>query len=245
MKNLKVSVKLIVSFLIVAVMTAVVGGVGIYGMNDINNMLSEMYDKQTVPMPYMTKIAEMLQRQRACVRDMVIGAAIDDMALVEDAKRRADEYHVTLVENLAPYRATIVNPDALPIFDEARALYETDFRDCKNEIYDLARRGEDATEIYAALTKYTRSVNLIVEDFEKVGYEGRRRRRRRQGGRRPVPFPAHSHHCRAARGHLCGAFPCLLCLRDYQQALGHPDRIYEKGRHYRRHTAQPRGSAEH
>jgi hypothetical protein len=66
-----------------------------------------MYDFQTVPMPHMAKIQEMLQRQRACIRDMIIGAAMKDTALIEDAKTRADGYHVTMIGLFDPYRETI------------------------------------------------------------------------------------------------------------------------------------------
>jgi len=167
MKNLKVSKKLIVSFLIAAILTAVVGGVGIYGMWDINKGASDMYDNQTVPMPYMSKIMELLQRQRACVRDMVIGAAIGDMALVEDAKNRADAYHQTLSENLRPYRDSIISPSAFAVFDEASGLYAKDFRDFVNAIYTKAKDGADAAELYALVSDFAVTSNKIVDNFDQ------------------------------------------------------------------------------
>ena len=168
MKNMKVARKLIVSFLIVVILTAVVGGVGLVGMMQLNRSMSSMYDMQTVPMPYMSKIMEMMQRQRACMRDMIIGAAINDPALVEDAKSRADGYHKTLSENLDPYRKTIVNPDAYAVFDEARNLYDTNFQECKDRIYQLAGSGADAADIYHVLTEYTANINKVVEGFDQV-----------------------------------------------------------------------------
>ena len=168
MKNMRVSKKLIVSFLIVVILTGIVGTVGIIGMRQINQNMSDMYDFQTLPMPYMSKIMEMMQRQRACVRDMIIGAAINDQSLVDDAKSRADGYHAILVENLDPYRATIMNPDAFAIFDDARKLYETDFKECKDKIYNMAKGGADAAEIYSVLTDYTANINKVVEDFDTV-----------------------------------------------------------------------------
>ncbi|MCL1983750.1 MAG: methyl-accepting chemotaxis protein [Clostridiales bacterium] len=168
MKNMKVAKKLIVSFLVVVVLTGIVGAVGIMGMMQLNSSMNNMYNMQTVPMPYMTKITEMMQRQRACLRDMIIGAAINDHALIDDAKNRADGYHETLMANLDPYRATIMNPDALPIFDEARRLYETDFKECKDKIYSLAKGGTDASEIYTVMTGYTANINKVVENFDLI-----------------------------------------------------------------------------
>ncbi|MCL1808209.1 MAG: methyl-accepting chemotaxis protein [Clostridiales bacterium] len=168
MKNMKVAKKLIVSFLIVVVLTGIVGAIGIVGMMRINASMDNMYSKQTVPMPYMTKIAEMMQRQRACVRDMIIGAAINNPSLIDDAKNRADGYHETLSANLDPYRDSIVNPEAYAIFDEARKLYETNFMECKEKIYALAKGGADAAEIYKTLTGYTDNINKVVDNFDKV-----------------------------------------------------------------------------
>jgi len=168
MKNMKVAKKLIVSFLIVVILTGIVGAVGIVGMLRLNNSMSDMYDMQTVPMPYMSKIMEMMQRQRACIRDMIIGTAIKDFALVDDAKNRADGYHKILVENLDPYRKTIVNPDAYGIFDEARNVYNTNFQECKDKIYDMAKSGADEAEIYSVLTSYTANINKVVEGFDTV-----------------------------------------------------------------------------
>jgi methyl-accepting chemotaxis protein len=168
MKNMKVSAKLITSFLIVVILTSIVGGVGIIGMMQINTSQSQMYDMQTVPMPYMMKITEMIQRQRACLRDMIIGVGINDTDLIEDAKRRADEYNVTLTANLDPYRATILNPNTFAIFDEARSLYDGDFRECKDKIYNMAKSNADPAEVYAVLVEYTPTINKIVENFDTV-----------------------------------------------------------------------------
>ena len=167
MKNMKVSAKLIVSFLVVAILTALIGGVGIFGMMQINDGASGMYNNQTVPMSYMTKIVEMLQRQRAYMRDMIIGSAIDDIELINDAKVRADEAHATLYSNLDPYVSSIKDPAAVAIFNEARTLYETEFRKCMDEIYNLAKGDADAGEVYAVMAAYTVTVNEIVDKFEQ------------------------------------------------------------------------------
>ncbi|MDR0326274.1 MAG: methyl-accepting chemotaxis protein [Oscillospiraceae bacterium] len=168
MKNMKVAQKLIVSFLIVALMTGIVGVVGIIGMSQISSGQSEMYDMQTLPMPYMTKIIEMLQRQRAALRDMIIGSALGDMPMIENAKKQADEYHAELVANLDPYRASIVNPDAFAIFDEAVRLYNTDFMECKNGLYNMARGNATEREAYTFLGQYTQITQDIVTNFDKV-----------------------------------------------------------------------------
>ncbi|MDR0326347.1 MAG: methyl-accepting chemotaxis protein [Oscillospiraceae bacterium] len=186
MKNLKVSMKLIVSFLIVIALTMAVGVVGVVGMTQINGALSSMYNSQTVPMPYMTKIIEMMQRQRACMREYIIGAAIildadneEDEAeaelerkqgseLVEDARRRVDDYAKTMAENMNAYRASITpGHPAEALFDEARSLYEKRFGECLELIYQQAKTGTPPHELYDLMGQYTADINKAVENFDE------------------------------------------------------------------------------
>lgn len=167
MKNLKVSMKLIVSFLIVAVFTTLVGVVGITGMTNINAAMGEMYDLQTVPIPDLAKVAEMLQRQRACMREFIIGAAVDDFDLIEDAKDRADEYKGEMYVHLDAYRKTIRSDEALALFDEGVKLFDTDFTECMDLMYELSKSDEDPADLYQIMREYTPSVNKIVENFDR------------------------------------------------------------------------------
>ena len=167
MKNMKVSVKLISSFLIVALLTAIVGVIGIYGMQSINTAFDDMYEMQTVPMPELGKAIEMLQRQRACMRELIIGAAVDDMELVEDANARANAYRDTMYPALDAYFKTIRSDEAIRLFEEARELYSKDFRDCFDQIYKGALAGEDPMALYALMGQYTSVVNKIVDNFDQ------------------------------------------------------------------------------
>ena len=107
MKNMKVSRKLISSFLIVAILAAVVGVVGIYGLFQLNNSMTSMYYDQTVPMPSLSKVVEMLQRQRANMREYIVGAALNDVELIQNAHARVLDQRAVIQEEIPRYRATI------------------------------------------------------------------------------------------------------------------------------------------
>jgi methyl-accepting chemotaxis protein len=167
MKNLKVSHKLISSFLIVAILTAAVGLFGIVGMSRISQGFTDMYDDQTVPMPYMTNIIEMLQRQRACMREYIISAGVGDTNLLNDARDRVDEYRLVMDENMTLYRATIRTTEALNLFDQTKRLYDTSFYECMERIYAGARDGASQTELFATMREYTNDVNKVADDFKR------------------------------------------------------------------------------
>jgi len=167
MKNLKVSAKLISSFLIVAVMTAIVGVVGIYGMTQINTSFDDMYENQTIPLPELGKAIEMLQRQRASMRELIVGAAVDDFEMIDNARRNADAYHQVMQENLDSYFRTVRAPEAIRLFEEARRLYETEFRVGFNRIYEGAKNDVDAADLYLIMREYTAATNQIVDNFDE------------------------------------------------------------------------------
>ena len=167
MKNLKVSAKLISAFLIIAFLTAIVGVVGIYGMTQINTSFDEMYELQTVPMPELGKAIEMLQRQRASMRELIVGAAVDDFEMIDNARTNADNYHNIMQENLDLYFKTIRAPEALRLFEEARRLYENEFRVGFARIYEGARSDVDAADLYTIMREYTVATNQIVDNFDQ------------------------------------------------------------------------------
>jgi len=166
MKNLKVSLKLIISFMVIAVLTAVVGVVGIVGMRQIDADFDDMYNMQLVPLPELSKAIEMLQRQRACMREFIIGAAVGDIDLIEDAYSRVLAYRPIMTESMDNYYATVRAPEAIKLFDEARLLYNTEFTSCIENIYTQAKAGVDPAELYALMRESTAATNKIVDDFD-------------------------------------------------------------------------------
>jgi len=166
MKNLKVSAKLIVSFLIIAILTAIVGVIGIFGMVQINTSFDEMYEMQTVPMPDLAKAIELLQRQRSNMRELIIGSAIDDFDMMDRARASADQSHEDMQKALDSYYLTIKAPEAKKLFEEARDLYEKEFRVGFMRIYDGAKGDIDAPDLYTIMREYTAATDKIVENFD-------------------------------------------------------------------------------
>ncbi|HMX21044.1 MAG TPA: MCP four helix bundle domain-containing protein, partial [Anaerolineales bacterium] len=72
LNNLKTNVKLLGSFMIVAALTAIVGGVGIYYLRLIDAADTRLYHNNTVPLSQLTNIAVAFQRTRVNLRDMLL-----------------------------------------------------------------------------------------------------------------------------------------------------------------------------
>lgn len=68
--NLKIAAKLIAGFVLVALIAGVVGVVGIVNIKTINDLDSEMYERQTASMPDLANVARAYQRQRVATRNL-------------------------------------------------------------------------------------------------------------------------------------------------------------------------------
>ena len=72
MYNMKIGAKLIVSFIIVALITGIVGIVGIMNLQTLQKSNTLLYEKMTVPIAEVGQISTSYQRMRVIVRDMII-----------------------------------------------------------------------------------------------------------------------------------------------------------------------------
>ncbi len=167
MKNMKVSVKLIVSFTIVALLAAIVGVVGIIGMLQLNEQDTRMYEVQLVPLPQMAKVIESLQRMRVNLREYALGAYAGDMARVDDAAGKITNHMAALEENMTLFGSTIENPEIRRIFDEARQKYNQQFV----PVLETARQAAlslNPEGVMAELEGATAVTNEIVADLGQI-----------------------------------------------------------------------------
>ena len=139
MKNMKVSAKLIVSFLMVVGLAVIVGVVGLIGMLNINNAKTDMYYTKTLPLPYLSKSEEAIQSIRIEVREMVLYAVRQDTRGVEDSWQRITATMPRVTENMDNFKSRAVDQDAIALFDSARTMYENELTPIVETIRDLSR----------------------------------------------------------------------------------------------------------
>ena len=175
MKNMKVSAKLIISFLIVGVLAVAVGGVGIFGMRQISDSGSYKYENIIEPMPYLAGTERTLLVIRIHVREMVMASMTGDFATVETEFGNIVRLLPVLDEYMTTYRALIRDPEAIRIFDQARALYENDLVPVVVSIYEASQIA-DIPAILSAMELCRYYSDRILAKFEQcfqiMVYEG-------------------------------------------------------------------------
>ena len=75
--NIKMGPKLIGSYLVLAALAALVGGVGIRNLRAIDAADTQLYEKMTVPLGEMGDLMQLFQRQRVNLRDAIMTGDVD------------------------------------------------------------------------------------------------------------------------------------------------------------------------
>jgi len=114
--NLKVGAKLIIGFLIVAIIAAAVGAVGVVSLKTADNADTKLFEKMTVPLVDLGDLRNAFQRERGNTKDILL--TTDPIKNKDYLKRIADrraEVKAAL-ENIKP---TILTADGQKVFDAA------------------------------------------------------------------------------------------------------------------------------
>ena len=79
--NLKVSAKLLLGFVLVAVIAAIIGILGIMDLKELNDSDTEMYENMTVPIAQMSDISTNFQRIRVNTREVIIANTNEEVSV--------------------------------------------------------------------------------------------------------------------------------------------------------------------
>ncbi len=138
LNNLRTSVKLIGSFLIIAILTGVVGGLGIYYINQIDSADTILYENQTVPIGQIAAAGVALQRTRVNLRDLLLSKSPEESQTYVATIKELDTQITSLS---ADYEKLIISAEMQALFDTYKKDYE-EFKGYRDQIESLALAGK-------------------------------------------------------------------------------------------------------
>jgi methyl-accepting chemotaxis protein len=162
--NMKIGVKLILGFLIVAVIAGAIGAVGIYNIKVIDEADTYLYEYMTVPLSELITIAESYQRMRGNVKDILLSTNETQIADYEARiKTRNEEFYTTLKS----YETTLYSDEGkrltADVFD-LKAKYDA----VVVQIIALKRQGRD-TEAMALMQGEGNTLRTALEkDYRRL-----------------------------------------------------------------------------
>jgi len=124
MKNIKVSVKLSLSFLIVLGLTIIVGTVGILGMIRINSGSQRMFEHQTQPLVDLGMAREYFHQIRVQLSDIALASASGNLKAIDLIEQQISEYEYKFLYYMKLYKATIIMEGGVEGFNEILEGFE-------------------------------------------------------------------------------------------------------------------------
>ncbi|MCL1828035.1 MAG: methyl-accepting chemotaxis protein [Oscillospiraceae bacterium] len=140
MKNLKISLKLMLSFSIVIILAVILGIMGIIGMMRLNQGASDLYDNEIVAIGALANIREQFGAQRSDIRNIFLSSSDPDrvrslIAGIAESDKLVDE-------NIAIYEALISDPSTETDFLTARDAWKGPYAQMKTAMWPMIEQGD-------------------------------------------------------------------------------------------------------
>ncbi len=113
--NMKIGAKLIMSFILVAIIAGVVGIVGIININELNEKDTLLYTNMTVPISDAANMARLFQSVRVATRDMILEDSID---AINETYGKIEAEVVEINTHSEEYKLTLLTEDGIAAFDD-------------------------------------------------------------------------------------------------------------------------------
>ncbi|SHH05294.1 methyl-accepting chemotaxis protein [Thermosyntropha lipolytica DSM 11003] len=177
-QNTGMKTKMIIGFMIIAFLALIIGIYGIINIRKIDQMDANLYQKMTVPLGEMVKIADSYQRMRNNVKDIILS---DDPEKIRDYENRIQKRNEEFASNLESFSKTLITEEGKRRTEE---LFEQKKRydQMMAEVVSLSKAGkkEEARELlYGEAEKlrkemegnYHRLMEIKIENAEKTALE--------------------------------------------------------------------------
>ena len=121
-KNMKIRMKLLTSFLLVAILAGTIGYMGITRLKTLETADTKMYEKITVPLNDLAEAAIAFQRTRVNVRDAILA----NNEMERNAKlARIQELSLTFHESAKKIESTLITAEGKAEFEKLMKAYES------------------------------------------------------------------------------------------------------------------------
>ncbi|HWR40625.1 MAG TPA: methyl-accepting chemotaxis protein [Patescibacteria group bacterium] len=164
--DMKISVKLLSSFILIALIAGIIGFVGVKSIQELDTSDTIMYEKMTVPIAQLSAISTAFQRMRVNLRDLILASS---PAMTQDQLKRIEERRQEIEKTQVEFEKNIVSKemrDTFTVFVQVNKAYNK----VLEQITDLARQQKDqeARDLIFASGKYAQDVQDVIEKMVEM-----------------------------------------------------------------------------
>ena len=167
MRNMNVSIKLAMSFLILSIMTIITGVVGIGGMTRINSGSREMYESQSQPLADLGIAREYFQRLRVQLRDVVLASG--NTLELDVIAAYLVNHEQGFIRYIEAYRRTITDPDMIALYDEIMAAFG-EYQPSMQQIMASARVSAPPVQMLIMMNGLEEPTNFVMDALSYLAY---------------------------------------------------------------------------
>lgn len=157
--NMKIGVKLILGFAMVAIIAGVIGVVGIVNIKNIDAADTELYTKITVPLSQLVTITDSYQRMSGNVKDLVLAETSEEIA---DYKQRIIDRNKEFSDTLAEFEKTLLTTEGKAVVNEIHDLKDQ-YDEVVLRIADFIDVG-DIKSAKALLSGEENDIKLLIDE---------------------------------------------------------------------------------
>jgi len=143
--NLKMGAKIILSFLVIAIIAGTIGYVGIINIQTIDDADTKLYEKITVPLGQLEAIATAFLRQRVNIRDIFLHEG--DIYKINDYENRIKERDNEVRANAAAYEKLLFSDEGKKLFNEFTSSYNSFYDNLKEMIFLIKQGKTDEAKV--------------------------------------------------------------------------------------------------
>ncbi len=158
--NLKIRIKLIICFIVLACFTGIVGYIGIYNMERINSRGVEMYEHNFIPAQQLANV----QRNLLYIRsDYLLLLYEKDMSMFQVRLDEINQYADQNSEALTDYEKTIASDEERTIFNKVVESLDA-YTEIRNAHIELIR-DQNFEEADAKISEFTKSRETLENEL--------------------------------------------------------------------------------
>ena len=137
--NMKIASKLILSYVILAIIAGIVGFIGIININKINDNDTILYKNMTVPLSEVAEIATLFQRARLNARDFIL---LDDQKSIQESYDKVQGFLSEMDTLTESFRQSIIQVEVEVAFEEYLKALD-DYKEDLDVLLEMCMQNKD------------------------------------------------------------------------------------------------------
>ncbi|WP_234122402.1 HAMP domain-containing methyl-accepting chemotaxis protein [Clostridium hydrogenum] len=162
--NLKIGKKLILGYVLVALIAGAVGVVGIISLNKAKNLDLEMYERHTSTLPELSNVIEGYQRERIALRDLLINK---DSEKMKNNIEKFNTFDKSIDNSLNIFEKSILDEQVKEYFGKLKDSLG-DFRSFRDKEVNLITSNKDSEAINNLSTDGSKIATEVQNNIDKL-----------------------------------------------------------------------------